>query len=77
MLAALLVAAAFAARLGLAGAAVLVALSLLWLRANTSMEGDVLLPVTATHGITEGDLVGVTGLALAAYVAVVALARRS
>ena len=60
---ALLVASAVAAgRWPRQGAIALMAMSLLWLGNNQSMEGRLLLTVTSTRGIVAADLAGVLGL---------------
>ena len=61
----LVLAAGLGGRYGLRGAAVLAAVSVLWLVVNGPMEGVVLLQVSEDHGITGGDLAGLAGLALA------------
>lgn len=75
-LAVLVLAAGLSTRRGRVGAVVLAAASLLWLLVNGPMEGPVLLEVTARHGLTGGDLAGLTGLALAGYRLVQRLRRR-
>ena len=64
---AMLVAAGTGDRTGRVGAAVLGALSLLWFFTNKPMEGSVLLELSETHGVVVADLVGLTGLSLAAW----------
>jgi hypothetical protein len=66
VLAGLVLAAGLSGRFGMRGAVTLAAVSLLWLVVNAPMEGPVLVPLTATHGITGGDLAGLVGLGLAA-----------
>jgi hypothetical protein len=51
---------------GTRGAVTLAVLSVLWLLVNAPMEGPVLLTVASGHGLTGGDLAGLTGLVLAA-----------
>jgi len=75
VLAGLVVAAGVSGRFGLAGAAMLAAISIVWLTVNAPMEGPVLVRLPATHGITGADLAGVAGLGLAALQA--ARARRA
>ena len=67
VLAGLVLAAGLSGLLGARGAAVLAALSLLWLVVNDPMEGTVLLTFSAGHGLTGADLAGFAGLAIAAY----------
>jgi hypothetical protein len=67
VLAGLVVAAGLCGMTGVRGVGVLAALSLLWLLVNGPMEGPVLAEVTRGHGLTGGDLAGLSGLALAAY----------
>lgn len=43
-------------------ALVLAAVSGIWLVANKSLEGPVLLPITPNHGLTFSDLFGFVGL---------------
>ena len=77
VLAGLVVAAGVSGRFGLAGAAMLAATSIVWLTVNGPMEGPVLVQLSATHGITGGDLAGVAGLGLAAIRAVRARRERA
>jgi hypothetical protein len=65
-LAALLVAAMLSGRFGRPAAAALGMLSVAWLFVNKPMEGPLLVPVSSTHGLVAADLVGITGLLLAA-----------
>ena len=65
VLAALVVSGLAAGRFGRPGAVVLAAVSLLWLLVNKPMEGRVLFTVDETHGLTAGDLAGLTGVLLA------------
>ena len=51
----------------LRGAAAMAVLSVLWLLVNGPVEGVVLVPVTADHGLTGADVAGLAGLALAAW----------
>ena len=67
VLAGLVLAAGLSGLLGARGAAVLAALSLLWLVVNDPMEGTVLMTFSPGHGLTGADLAGFAGLALAAY----------
>ncbi|GAB7002821.1 hypothetical protein JCM18899A_02920 [Nocardioides sp. AN3] len=64
VLAALVVAAAFAPRHGRRGGVLLGLLSGLWLLCNKRFEGGVLVVVMPHHGLTAGDLAGVAGLAI-------------
>ncbi len=66
VLAGLVLAAGLCGMSGIRGAAVLAAMSVLWLVVNTPMEGPVLVTFSAAHGITGADLAGFAGLALAA-----------
>ena len=55
-------------RTGRYGAAALVLTSVLWLFVNKhGMEGAILVTVSTDHGLTAGDLVGFTGIALGAW----------
>jgi len=74
-LVALVAAAAAAGWWGRPGAVALAAASLLWLLVNKPMEGEILVVVDDEHGLTAGDLAGLTGLVLAAVLLV--LPRRS
>ena len=65
VLAALVAGGVLAGRTGRTGAVVLGALSVLWLLVNKPMEGRVLVVVTETHGLTDADLAGLTGVLLA------------
>ena len=67
VLAGLVLAAGLSGMLGARGAAVLAALSLLWLVVNGPMEGTVLLTFSPERGLTGADLAGFAGLAIAAY----------
>jgi hypothetical protein len=67
VLAGLVLTARLSGMLRIGGAAALAAMSLLWLVVNAPMEGPVLVAFTPAHGLTGGDLAGVTGLALASY----------
>ena len=67
VLLALVVAAGTADRTGRPGAVVLAVVSVLWLLVNGPVEGVVLLPVIADHGLTGADLAGLAGLALVAW----------
>lgn len=77
VLAGLVLAAGISGRFGVPGALALAATSLLWFVVNGPMEGSVLLPLSAEHGITGGDLAGVVGLGLAALNGARALRRRA
>jgi hypothetical protein len=77
VLAGLVVVAGVSGRFGLAGAAMLAAISIVWLTVNGPMEGPVLVQLSATHGITGADLAGVAGLGLAAIQAVRARRERA
>ena len=61
---------AFGRRRGLqlTAAALLPPASLAWVLFNGTLEGPVLTPLTAGHGITVSDLLGVLGVAVAAVV---------
>jgi hypothetical protein len=61
----LVLVAGLSGRFGLPGAALLAAVSLLWLLVDGPMEGVVLVTLTENHGITGADLAGIAGLALA------------
>jgi hypothetical protein len=76
VLAGLVLSAGLSGRSRWGGVVVLVALSLLWLLVNGSVEGVVLLTVAPGRGLTGADLAGLAGLALAAARAV-ALTRRT
>lgn len=65
---ALVLVAGVAPRLGRRGAFVLAVLSCVWMLANHPMEGTLLFTVFPGHGFTEGDLAGIGGLLVAAYV---------
>jgi hypothetical protein len=67
VLAGLVLAAGLSGRSGVVGTVALAALSVLWLLVNGPMEGPVLVDLSATHGITGGDLAGLVGLGLAAF----------
>jgi hypothetical protein len=67
VLAGLVLAAGLSGRFGVVGAVTLTVASVLWLFVNGPMEGPVLIDLSATHGITGGDLAGVVGLGLAAF----------
>jgi hypothetical protein len=70
MLVFLVLAAAGAGRWGTVWAAALAVASVFWLLTNDLMEGEVLWAVTDTHGLTAGDLAGLTGLVVAGAVVV-------
>ncbi|MGZ6754837.1 MAG: hypothetical protein ACXVEJ_15370 [Nocardioides sp.] len=65
MLVALVVTAGLAIHLRRTGAVLVALVSITWLLVNKSMEGDTLLHVTRSHGLTAGDLAGLAGLGLA------------
>jgi hypothetical protein len=65
VLAALVLAAGLSSSFGIGGALALAAISVLWLVVNGPMEGPILVGLSATHGITGGDLAGIAGLGLA------------
>jgi hypothetical protein len=67
VLAGLVLTAGLSGTLKRGGAAVLGAMSLLWLVVNAPMEGPMLVTFTPAHGVTGADLAGFAGLALAAY----------
>jgi hypothetical protein len=67
VLAGLVLAAGMSGRYGMAGAAALAAVSVLWLVVNGPMEGPILAVVAKGHGLTGGDLAGLAGLGLAAF----------
>ena len=47
------------------GAVLLALASVLWLLVDTSYEGQTLLVISATHGLTTSDLVGLAGIVIA------------
>lgn len=65
---ALVVAAVLAGRFGRRGAALLAAVSVVWVLVNHPMEGETLLPLSHGHGFTAADMGGVAGLLLAAWI---------
>jgi hypothetical protein len=67
VLAGLVLAAGLSGRYGMAGAVMLAAISVAWLVLNGPMEGPVLVVVARGHGLTGGDLAGLTGLGLAMF----------
>lgn len=68
VLAALVATAAVSRGRGLVAQALLAVVSVLWLvLMDQRMEGQVLFTVLPTAGLTEGDLAGLTGLAIAAW----------
>lgn len=67
VLALLVLAAGVSDRTGRVGALTLMALSILWLRVNTSVEGIILIEFNQTRGFTGADLAGVAGLLLAVW----------
>ncbi|GAC67977.1 hypothetical protein [Gordonia soli] len=54
------------ARPSVPAAAVLVAVSVLWLFANGPIEGGILYSFSVEHGLTESDVLSVIGFVLAA-----------
>lgn len=60
---------------GRVSALVLTALGVVWLMANTPMEGGVLWTITPSHGLTDGDMLSVAAFAVAAYTLVRSLRR--
>jgi hypothetical protein len=68
VLAALVVTAALAPRLGRPAAVLLAVVSVLWFLVNGPVEGVVLISLTEDHGLTSADLAGVAGLGVAAWV---------
>jgi hypothetical protein len=52
---------------GIRGAALLAAVSVLWLVVNGPMEGVILLHFSNQHGMTGADLAGLAGLGLAVF----------
>ena len=77
VLAGLVLCAGFSRELGRGGAALLAAVSVLWLILNGPVEGVVLIEFSAGHGLTGADLAGVAGLSLAACRGFADRARRS
>ena len=73
----LVLAAGLSVRYGVPGAVVLAAVSVLWLIVNGPMEGPVLVTLTRNHGLTGGDLAGLTGLGLAVFQGARARRRRT
>jgi hypothetical protein len=70
-LVALVVAAALGPRFGRRGGLVLAAASVVWLLANKTMEGGILVVVVpGKHGLTSADLGGLAGLAIAGWLLV-------
>jgi hypothetical protein len=65
VLAGLVVAAGAAGRWGGLWLLALAVLSVSWLVVNKSVEGPVLVTVSANHGLVAADLAGLAGLALA------------
>ena len=66
VLAGLVLVAGLSGPYGIRGAALLAAVTVLWLLVNGPMEGVVLITLAAGHGVTGGDLAGIAGLGLAA-----------
>ena len=62
----LVLSAGLSRELGGWGPVLLAGLSVVWLVVNGSMEGVVLVSLSAEHGVTGADLTGVAGLGLAA-----------
>ena len=58
---------AYVGRRSRLGAVLLTLLSVLWLLINSNFEGPVLLDFSKSHGLTSSDLVGIAGIALAAW----------
>ena len=63
----MLISAGTADRTGRVGATVLAVSSVVWFFVNSPMEGSVLFTLSADHGVTAADLVGLAGLGLAAW----------
>jgi len=63
----LVVAACLAGYVGRPAVPVLAVASGLWLVVNGPMEGGVLIPVTAAHGLSYADLAGLAGLGIAVW----------
>jgi hypothetical protein len=63
----MLVSAGTSDRTGRIGAGVLAVASVVWFFVNSPMEGSVLFVLSADHGVTAADLVGLAGLAIAAW----------
>ena len=63
----MLISAGTADRTGRVGAAVLAVSSIVWLFVNSPMEGSVLFTLSADHGVTAADLVGLAGFGLAVW----------
>jgi hypothetical protein len=51
------------------GIVLLVLLSIVWLTVDSDWEGAVIVDVSASHGLTSADLVGLAGLGWAAWLA--------
>jgi hypothetical protein len=66
VLGALVLAAVLAGRFGRPAAALLAAVSVLWILVNHPMEGETLLPLWHGHGFTAADMGGLAGIVLAA-----------
>ncbi len=49
------------------GTVLLVLLSAVWLTVDRDWEGGVIVVISPTHGLTTADLVGLAGLAIAAW----------
>jgi len=54
-------------RTGRPGAVILLALSVVWLRINTTMEGVVLVRIKEDRGISGADLAGLAGALIALW----------
>jgi hypothetical protein len=67
VLAALVLLAAASGRSGVPGAIALAAVSLLWLRVNSSAEGPLVWSMTRNHGLTATDLGGLAGFGVAVW----------
>lgn len=64
-------------RTGRFGALVLLALSIVWLRVNTEMEGAVLYVFEEGRGLTAADLAGFAGILIALWRLVTGTRQRS
>jgi hypothetical protein len=65
LLALLVLGAALAPLFGRPAAAFLAATSVAWLFGNQSMEGEILVVLSPTHGVTGADLGAFAGIAIA------------
>ena len=61
----LVVSAGLAGWVGRPGVVALALTSVLWLVVNQPVEGEVLLRVSTSHGLTSADLAGLAGLVMA------------